>query len=294
MLLIDGFNLLSRGYFATSYNRPIDKLERNDEGQVINGLRVFLQKLFKLIRQHNITHCAVTWDVPREESIRRLEYPPYKQTRGELPEPLIEQFIHLQQILTTIGIPQLTMSPYEADDIIGTITANWEKEMDGPCLMYSNDRDLLQLVSDQTHQIISKKKEELIYSKASFEEEFGIHPYQWVDVKALLGDPSDNIPGCLGIGEKTALPLISAYGSVDSLYKQIDQLSPLFQRAYKKLIAGQAQVELSKRLATIIRDIPDICECSNLKLSLNRQHVENELTRISIRVPFEDFHAFVS
>ncbi len=231
---------------------------------------------------------------PREESIRRLEYPPYKQTRGELPEPLIEQYIHLQQILTTLGITQLTMPPYEADDIIGTLTANWEKEMDGPCLMYSNDRDLLQLVSNQTMQIISKKKEELIYSRDSFQQEFGIQPSQWVDVKALLGDPSDNIPGCLGIGEKTALPLISAYGSVDSLYKQIEHLDPPFQRAYKKLVAGQDKVELSKRLATIIRDIPDTCQCSELKLSLNRQHVESELTRISIRVPFEDFHAFVS
>ncbi|GAF13835.1 DNA polymerase I [Bacillus sp. JCM 19046] len=292
LLLIDGFNLLSRGYFATSFNRPIETLERSEDGITVNGLRVFMQKLFKLIQTHGITHCVVTWDVPRDESIRRLDYPEYKQTRGELPDPLIEQYVLLKQVLEKMSISQLTLAPYEADDLIGALSLQWEQQTAGSCLIYSNDQDLYQLLSERTHQIINKKKQEFIYDAQAFQLEHGIQPDQWIDVKALLGDPGDNIPGCPGVGQKTALPLIQTYGSIENLHETLADLDPQFKRVKSKLDNGKDVTYLSKKLASIIRDIPDLPSLSSFALSLHRETIEEELTRLKIRVPFEQGSLF--
>lgn len=294
LLLIDGFNLLSRGYFATSFNRPVEALEKNEDGITTNGLRVFMQKLFKLIQSHSITHCVVTWDVPRDESIRRLDYPEYKQTRGELPEPLIEQYLLLKQVLTKMSISQLTVSPYEADDLIGALSLQWEQQSAGSCLIYSNDQDLYQLLSERTHQIVNKKKHEFIYDEKGFQAEYGITPEQWIDVKALLGDPGDNIPGCPGVGQKTALPLIQTYSSIERLHEALEQIDPQFNRVKNKLANGKELTYLSKKLASIIRDIPDLPSPTSFALSLDRATIETELERLSIRVPFEQERLFNS
>ncbi|PAE90011.1 5'-3' exonuclease [Shouchella clausii] len=296
LLLVDGFNLLSRGYFATSYNRPIEKLERNEEGLYVNGLRVFIQKLFKLVTDYSISHCIVTWDVPREEALRRKTFPDYKLTRNELPEPLIQQYQQCVKTLSHIGVEQLKVPPYEADDIIGAISAKWEAETSGPCYIYSNDKDLFQLLTSRTTQIVAKKQTEVLLDEASFKASYGLSPTQWVDVKALVGDTSDNIPGCPGIGEKTALPLIAAYGSIESLYQQIDTIQPPLKRAQKKLLAGQASTQLSKKLSAIICDIPELRHYSinDAVLSLNRGEVDKELSRLAIRVKLADELAFIS
>ncbi|TDQ42616.1 5'-3' exonuclease [Aureibacillus halotolerans] len=260
LLLIDGFNLLSRGYFATAYGKPEDELPRNEQGLLINGVRVFIQKLMRLIADYECTHVVVTWDVKREETTRRQEHAFYKASREELPSPLLEQFETTQAVLTALGIEQLTHPPFEADDIIGTLSYRWTEDARGMCFVYSNDKDLYQLLNETSAQILAQKKQELVYRVEHFVEEFGVTPERWVDIKALLGDKSDNLPGCHGIGPKSALPLIQRYGSVEELYAQIDELDDTLKKHQKKLIAGYEDVLVTKSLAQIQCRIPTLQE----------------------------------
>lgn len=286
LLLIDGFNLLSRGYFATAYNKSEDQLTKSSKGIYTNALRVFFQKLFNLINQHEISHLAIAWDVKREETSRRVKYDFYKATRNELPQPLIQQYETLKEVLDILGIKQLEMSPHEADDIIGTLSTKWSKETDSMCLIYSNDKDLLQLLNAQTSQIISKKKDEIIYTIEHFKEEYGINSQQWIDVKALLGDTSDNIPGCPGVGEKSALPLVRQYNSVEELFENIDELDSKFNRYKKKLIEGRESVFISKELATIHCQISefDLLDFQELKLAIDQDNILNVMKDLELKI----------
>ncbi len=286
LLLIDGFNLLSRGYFATAYGKNEDELPTNDDGLYVNGLRVFFQKYFQLIDKHDITHTAVAWDVKREDSIRRQYCPTYKETRSDLPTPLIQQYESCTAILDTLKVKQLLVPPYEADDAIGAVSCMWSEQMEGPCYIYSNDKDLLQLLNQQTTQIIASKKEELLYTAERFRNDYGIEPTQWIDVKALLGDKSDNIPGCPGVGEKSALPLIQMYGSIEQVYEQLDSLDPQFKRYLKKLAAGHESVQLSKRLATIICDLPGLEQVNfdEFTHAFSEQLIKDSLEPFNIKV----------
>ncbi|WP_059104825.1 5'-3' exonuclease [Shouchella shacheensis] len=297
-LLIDGFNLLSRGYFATAYKRTEETLSKSADGRYVNGLRVFTQKLFRLFADYNITHAAIAWDVKREESIRRSYFADYKQTRSELPSPLIQQYETCMELMKTIGVPQFVLPPYEADDIIGALAFQWEQQMSGPCYMYSNDRDLLQLLSRQTSQIIAFKTGERLYGIEDFRSEYKIEPTQWPDVKALLGDPSDNIPGCAGVGAKTALPLIIAHGSIEELYEDINALEPAFKRVHKKLVHGYESVVQSKELALIIRKIPELSKVSfeALILAMKGEQVLTETSALNIRLtlPPQETTSFIT
>ncbi|WP_096435018.1 5'-3' exonuclease [Alteribacter populi] len=285
LLLIDGFNLLSRGYFATSYGRSDEQL-RNSQGVYTNALRVFFQKLFNLVSQHNVTHLAVAWDVKRDETTRSLEHDFYKSQRNDLPEPLIEQYETLTNMLDKMDIAQITVPAYEADDVIGTLATKWSSEGEGSCLIYSNDRDLFQLLSPSVSQIINRRKEEFVYTHGHFEEEFGIQSNQWVDVKALLGDRSDNIPGCPGIGEKSALPLIQEYGSIDTVYEKIEDLDKKYNRYKKKLIAGKETTYISKELSQIICEIEALEDFlfDELQLNLSEQKILKSLNDMEVRV----------
>ena len=255
LLVIDGFNLLSRGYFATAYNKTEDQLPKNSKGLYTNGLRVFLQKLFNLIEEYDTTHLAVAWDVKREDTARRQKYDFYKASRNELAPALIQQHETLKMVLDQIGIRQYTMAPHEADDIIGSITKKWSTEVKTDCLIYSNDKDFYQLLNEYTTQVFNQKRVETFYTINDFRTEFGIEPSQWIDVKALLGDSSDNVPGVAGVGAKSALPLIQTYESVENLYQLLPEIDPKFKRYIKKLIEGREFAEVSKELVTINQDL---------------------------------------
>lgn len=287
LLLIDGFNLLSRGYFATSYGRSDDQL-RNSKGVYNNALRVFFQKLFNLMNEHRVTHLVVAWDVKREETNRRQNYDFYKATRSELPDPLIQQYESCTQLLDKLGIKQFAIPPYEADDVIGTLSKRWS---DVKCLIYSNDRDLLQLLSETTSQIIADKKGDQIYSLHDFMRDYGITSRQWIDVKALLGDSSDNIPGCPGIGEKSALPLIQQYGSLEAIYEQIDHLDSTFNRYKKKLIQGKETAFTSKELSEIVCDIAELGEVrlADVETNVSKELLVQELLDFEIKVKLDFF-----
>ncbi|MFC0188735.1 5'-3' exonuclease H3TH domain-containing protein [Fictibacillus aquaticus] len=286
VLLIDGFNLLSRCYFATAYGKEMHELPRNSKGLFINAVRATIQKLGALIRQHEPTHMAVAWDVKRDETLRRETFPDYKGTRGELPEPLIQQYETLVALFGQLGIPQYSVPRYEADDIIGTLVHRWRTEKDGECIIYSNDRDLLQLLCEKTSQLITSKKEEVKYTLLHFQEEFGITPVQWIDVKALLGDKSDNIPGVAGVGEKAALPLIKLYGSVESVYENMEALDPAFKRYLKKLDAGREMALLSKNLCTIFTDVPTVLDMDldTCRWKLDKDMMKSALLELDINI----------
>src|SRR5699024_7802845 len=153
LLIIDGFNLLSRGYFATAYGRTEEQLSRNSAGLYTNGLRVFFQKLFNLIEEYHTNHLVVAWDVKREETIRRQKYDFYKASRNELASPLIEQYETVKTALDQLGIKQFTMPPLEADYIIGSITKKWSNRSAKDCYIYRNDKDFPQLLALHTSQI---------------------------------------------------------------------------------------------------------------------------------------------
>ncbi|WP_079709039.1 5'-3' exonuclease [Paraliobacillus ryukyuensis] len=286
LLLIDGFNLLSRSYFATAYNKTEDQLTRNSSGLYTNALRVFFQKMYNLIKQHGITHIAIAWDVKREETDRRQAHDFYKANRNELPPALIQQYETLTKALDQIGMIQFVIAPHEADDIIGALSHKWSLEKEKPCLIYSNDKDLLQLLNSFTSQIMAQKRQELVYTVEHFEAEYGIQPSQWIDVKALLGDSSDNIPGCPGVGAKSALPLIQQYETIEQLFNQLDVLDTKFNRYKKKLTAGEASAFMSKELVTINRNIPKI-EAVNLNELLHEvdeRMVRETMDELELRI----------
>jgi 5'-3' exonuclease len=288
LLLIDGFNLLSRCYFATAYGRSEEQLQSHN-GLYTNAIRVTIQKLKNLWSVYEPTHFAIAWDVKREETIRKQRYAEYKATRGELPFPLIQQFETLQTLFNQLSVPQLTIPQYEADDIIGALSLKWKNERSEPCFIYSNDRDLLQLLDEHTSQIISIKKQgDVLYTLSDFTNDYQITPAQWIDVKALLGDKSDNIPGVSGVGEKAALPLVQMYGRIEEIYANLESLDPTFKRYTKKLAAGEESASFSKELVTIYRDIPAVDELTwdLLRFSIDKEMLQKALEPLDIRLKY--------
>ncbi|WP_283152172.1 5'-3' exonuclease [Guptibacillus hwajinpoensis] len=287
LVLIDGFNLLSRGYFATAYGKSEDQLSQTPEGLFTNALRVKLQKIISLVKEYEPTHFVVTWDVKRNEVKRKALYEEYKGTREDLPAPLIQQYETAVNLFKATGIPQMSVEGFEADDVMGTLSDRWTKEGLGDCYIYSNDRDLLQLLNPSVSQIIAIRKEgDRVYTEEHFKTEYGITPDQWIDVKALLGDKSDNIPGVAGVGDKAALPLIQQYGSVQGVYENIKELDSKFNRYRKKLIDGEELAKLSLELVTIERAIPELDDYSfaNCTLDMDLDRFKDELDHLGLRI----------
>lgn len=288
LLLIDGFNLLSRGYFATSYGKELEQLTKSSKGVYTNALKIFFQKIFTLISQYEVTHLAVVWDVKKNETTRRLKHDFYKATRSDLPEALIQQFEVCKAVLDRIGIQQVSVPSYEADDVIGTLAKQWCSNEHGHCYIYSNDKDLYQLLSQNISQLIGSKKGDIVYSLNHFQDDYHITSEQWIDVKALLGDKSDNIPGCPGVGEKSALPLIQLYGSVENIFGQIDALDPKFNRYKKKLMDGQNMTLISKELSVIICDIHELNEFlfDDLQVRIEKSNLIAELHELELTIKY--------
>ncbi|MGA9288539.1 MAG: 5'-3' exonuclease H3TH domain-containing protein, partial [Anaerobacillus sp.] len=287
LILIDGFNLLSRGYFATAYGKTEDQLSRTPEGLYTNALRVKLQKIISLLKEYDPSHLVVTWDVKRNETKRKELYEDYKGTRQDLPEALIQQYETAVKLFDATGIPQMSIEGFEADDVMGTLSHMWSKTEAGDCYIYSNDRDLLQLLNPSVSQIIAIRKEgDRVYTEEHFKSEYGITPDQWIDVKALLGDKGDNIPGVAGVGDKAALPLIQQYGSVNGVFENIDTLDPKFNRYRKKLSLGKDLAQLSRELVTIEKAIPELEEYSfdDSKLAVDYDRLKEELDTLGLRI----------
>lgn len=248
VVLVDGNNLLFRSYYATAYTGNI---MRNRDGFPTNGLYGFVNMINKIVAEENPKYMMVAFDIGK--TFRHEKYKDYKGGRRETPEDLKVQFPIAKKILTAMGIKYLECEGYEADDIIGTISSWCDKDPEYEALIVSSDKDLLQLISDETVVKLLKPKDYIMMDKATFIQTYGFEPIKMIDLKALMGDASDNIPGVKGIGEKTAIKLLTQYGSLDGIYENIDNIRG---STHEKLVTGNEDAYYSKELVTIYREVP--------------------------------------
>lgn len=246
VILIDGNSLINRAYYA------LPQLT-DDNGTNTNAVYGFTNILLKIFRDENPGFMAVTFDM-KKPTFRHNMFDGYKAQRHGMPPELAEQMPLIKEMLDYMGISKLELPGYEADDIIGVISRYCE-ENDLETTIITGDRDSFQLASDKTRILFTKKgvSEFDIITPEYMAERYGVTPEEFIDVKALMGDSSDNIPGVKGIGEKTACKLISEYKSLDNLYEHIDEQKGALK---KKLIEGKELAYLSQKLSAILREIP--------------------------------------
>lgn len=249
LVLIDGHSILNRAFYG------VPNLT-NSEGLHTNAVYGFLNIMFKILEEEKADHLAVAFD-RKEPTFRHKQYPEYKGTRKPMPEELREQVPLMKEVLAAMNIPIMTMAGYEADDILGTIAKRNGAEGVEVSIV-SGDRDLLQLAD--THIKIKMPKttrsgtEVKDYYPEDVKREYQVTPKEYIDVKALMGDSSDNIPGVPSIGEKTATNLIAAYGSIENVHAHLSEIKP--PRAQKALTEHYDMAVMSKELATICLDCP--------------------------------------
>ena len=248
VVLVDGNNLMFRSYFATLYS---GSTLRNKKGFPTNAIYGFVNMINKIISEEKPMYIAVAFDIGK--TFRHEKYDYYKGKRDNTPDELKEQFPIAKQILTAMNIKYFELQGYEADDIIGTFSKKCEQDDDFKALIVSSDKDLLQLITDQTEVKLLKTKDYIRMDYKAFYDTYGIEPIKMIDLKALMGDASDNIPGVKGIGEKTALKLLTTYGSLSSIYEHIDEIKGSVK---DKLIQDKDNAYMSYNIATIYKDVP--------------------------------------
>jgi len=248
VVLIDGNNLLFRSYYATAYTGTI---MRNSKGFPTNALYGFVGMLNKIILEENPQYVVVAFDIGK--NFRKEKYDFYKEGRSQTPDDLKIQMPIAREILKAMGISFRELAPYEADDIIGTIAKKAEENEEYYSLIVSSDKDLLQLISFETEVKLLKQSGFIRFNEESFKKEYGIDPIRIIDLKSLMGDSSDNIPGVKGIGEKTALKLLQEYNSLEGIYENIENIKG---KTKEKLLLDKENAYTSYELATIFRDVP--------------------------------------
>ena len=248
IIIVDGTNLVFRSYFATAYT---GNLMKNSKGEATNALYGFVSMINKIIDEEKPSYMVVAFDIGK--TFRHEKFPSYKDGRSETPADLLEQLPKARDILDAMGIKHYGIENYEADDIIGTITKLTEADPDFDATIISSDKDLLQLISFETDVKLLKQKGHIRYNEDNFMDDYGIKPIRMIDLKALAGDASDNIPGVKGVGEKTALKLLQEYDSLENLYDNIDNIKGALK---EKLINDKETAFLCKELCAIYRDVP--------------------------------------
>ena len=247
ILLVDGNNLIFRTYYATAYSGVI---MRNSKGFPTNALYGFINMMNKIIREEKPEYILVAFD--KGKTFRHTAYTEYKAGRSDTPDELKQQFPVAKEVLNAMGIKYYEMDNYEADDIIGTLSSLAHKDETFDCEIVSSDKDLLQLIEDDVVVKVVKSNEYIIMDRDNFKKTYEIEPIRMIDLKALMGDASDNIPGVQGIGEKTAIKLLKEYDNIDNLYDHIDEIKGKLQ---EKLITDKDNCYKSRELATIVKDI---------------------------------------
>lgn len=246
ILLIDGNSLIHRAYYAI---RDLS----TSRGEPTNGVYGFLLMLFRLMDDYSPDCIYVAFDVAAP-TFRHKQYDQYKATRTAMPEDLRPQLDTLKEVLDALGIPRLEVEGYEADDVLGT-TARLGEKAGHNIYVVTGDRDALQLVSPQVKVILTIRgiRDTLVVDERTLQEEFSVTPPQVIDLKGLMGDSSDNIPGVPGVGEKTALKLLQQFSSLEELYANLDKVQGKLR---ERLAQYKDQAFLSKELATIRCDVP--------------------------------------
>jgi len=246
LVLIDGHALAYRAFHAL----PEDM--KTSQGELTNAVYGFTSMLLNVLRDERPTHIAVTFD--KGLTFRHDMYSDYKAHRAKMPDEMRSQMARVRQVVETLGIPVFEQAGYEADDLLGTLSRQ-AGEQGVDTLIVTGDMDLLQLVDEHTRVLTSRWRfsDTVTYDLEGVKQRYGLPPAQLVDLKAIMGDKSDNIPGVRGVGEKTGVKLIRQYGSLDDIYEHLDEIQTRFR---SKLEAGRDLAFLSRRLATIVRDAP--------------------------------------
>lgn len=264
LLIIDGMALLFRSFFATSV---YGQFMINSKGIPTNAVTGLLKHLIAAIDYAKPSHVICCWDMG-SKTYRNELFDGYKANRPEAPVELIPQFDLAKEVVAALDIPNTGIKGYEADDCIGTLTKKFENEMKISIL--TGDRDILQLLNDDVNVLIFQKGigNYKHYTKQLFIEEFEIEPHMLIDVKALMGDSSDNYPGVKGIGEKTAYKLIIQYKSIDRILENINELT----KGQKTKIENDLDMlHLSRKLAEINCNAPLDCIFEETRLNVNEE-----------------------
>ena len=256
IILVDGNNLLYRSYYATAYN---GNFMHNSKNFPTNALYGFVNMMNKIIQEEKPQYIAVAFDIGK--TFRHEKYDYYKGKRDETPEDLKKQFPVAKKILTAMGIKYFEIEGYEADDIIGTFSKKISELPEYVGVIISSDKDLLQLITDDVEVKLLKPKDYIRMNKEVFFNTYGLEPIKMIDLKSLMGDASDNIPGVKGIGEKTALKLLQEYGSLDGIYENIESIKGATQT---KLITDKENAYMSYDVATIYKEVPIDTNLENL------------------------------
>ena len=250
LLILDSNSILNRAFYGVRYLSARD-------GTPTNAIYGFLNILLKLIKEQEPDYICAAFDV-KAPTFRHKQYEGYKAQRKPMPEGLAAQMPLAKDVLRAMGVTILEKEGYEADDIIGTVARLCE-ESEISCFIATGDKDDLQLASDKTKVILTVTKsgynETIIYDDKAVKEKYHVTPTEFIDVKALMGDPSDNIPGVKGVGEKTAMSLIEKHHSIEYIYENIDDIG-LKGTMLQKMKDGREMAFMSKELATINRNTP--------------------------------------
>lgn len=246
LLVIDGNSIMNRAFYGI-------RLLTNKKGMPTNALTGFMNIYLKLLKEEQPDHIAAAFDL-HAPTFRHKMYADYKGTRHGMPEELRAQMPVIKQLLAALGVAVVEKEGYEADDIIGTLSHEAEKQ-GGVCTISTGDRDSFQLITDKVTVRLATNKEDVLYTPAKIAEVYGVTPREMLEVKTLMGDSSDNIPGVPGIGEKTALSLIQKYHTVQYIYDNFDSIE-VTKGVRTKLENGRESAELSRKLAEITLEAP--------------------------------------
>ncbi len=285
ILIIDSNSLLNRAFYAIPFLTT-------SKGVHTNGILGYLTMFFKVQDEFNAKYIIATFD-KKAKTFRHLEYEDYKAGRYSMPQELVEQLYPLKQMLKAMNINIFELDGFEADDLIGTLSRIFEEKGFEPIIV-TGDRDALQLCSDITKVIITKKgiSDKEIYDTNKIMEVYGVTPNELIDVKAIMGDKSDNIPGVFGIGEKGAINLIKQYRSLENVYSNIDCMRD--SKIKKSLIEHMDMAFLSKKLSKINRYVPIEFDFSKLSFysdfdveKVSKLYMEYELKSLLNRINFK-------
>ena len=285
LLLIDGNSILNRAFYGI-------KVLTTRDGVPTNALVGFLNIYHKLMEHTDADGVAVAFD-RKAPTFRHRLYDQYKAGRKGMPEELARQLPLIKELLTLMGCTVVEQDGYEADDILGTLSAAAARE-GIPCFIATGDRDALQLVDETVTVLLATTRmghpETVVFDPAAVEEKYGLTPAQLIDLKALMGDSSDNIPGVPGVGEKTALDLMHRFGSLDEVYGNVDT-ADLRDSVRRKLIDGRNSAYLSRELGTICRDMPLDTDLPHYALhEVQRSELASLMTRLELFKLMDKLH----
>ncbi|MGM9616193.1 DNA polymerase I [Butyricicoccus sp.] len=291
LMAIDGNSMLNRAFYGI-------RLLTNHEGLCTNAVYGFVTTMLRLQEEYQPDRIVVCFDV-KEKTFRHKAYEAYKGTRKGMPEELAQQLPLIREVLTAMGIPYLEKPGYEADDLLGTLSREANERGD-TCLIVTGDKDSLQLIGGGTSVLLAVTRRGQTttteYTTEVFREQYGFDPIHMIDLKALMGDTSDNIPGVSGIGEKTAMGLIQKFGSVQAVYDNIDD--PFIKKGQRsKLLEDREGAEQGLFLVTIVRDVPletGIGDLPPMQMDetalynlFTRLEFKNLITRLGLQPPEE-------